>query len=68
LQLASVGALIDHLVREQAVAALEDEGIGGLDIRDIEVITLFVLHLLCSPPVNMLSRDQVMQINADALL
>ncbi|KAJ7819398.1 DNA mismatch repair protein MutS [Mycena olivaceomarginata] len=51
LCVASIGALLDHLVRERAVNDLEDEGIAGLEIRDIETLAL----------------DQVMQINADAL-
>ncbi|KAJ7644219.1 DNA mismatch repair protein MutS [Roridomyces roridus] len=51
LCIASVGALLDHLVRERAVNDLEDEGIAGLEVRDIEAFSL----------------DQVMQINADAL-
>lgn len=51
LCLACIGALIDHLVRERAISELEDEGIGGLDIRGIEPVAL----------------EEVMQINADAL-
>ncbi|KII86749.1 hypothetical protein PLICRDRAFT_164045 [Plicaturopsis crispa FD-325 SS-3] len=51
LCLASVGALLDQMARERAVSELEDEGIGGLEVRDIESLTL----------------DKVMQINADAL-
>ncbi|KAI0802089.1 muts domain V-domain-containing protein [Irpex lacteus] len=51
LCLGSLGALLDHLVRIRAVGELEDEGIGGLDIRDIESLAL----------------KEVMQINADAL-
>ncbi|KAK7048433.1 muts 5 [Favolaschia claudopus] len=51
LCLASIGALLDHLVREQAVNNLEDEGIAGLEVRGIETLAL----------------DQFMQINADAL-
>ncbi|KAF8645267.1 hypothetical protein AX16_008091 [Volvariella volvacea WC 439] len=51
LCMASVGALIDHLVRERALGDLADDGIRGLDIRDIEALCL----------------NQVMQINADAL-
>ncbi|KAJ6477358.1 muts domain V-domain-containing protein [Mycena vitilis] len=51
LCIASIGALLDHLVRERAVNDLEDEGIAGLEVRDIEALSL----------------DQVMQINADAL-
>ncbi|KAG6891657.1 Prohibitin-2, subunit of the prohibitin complex (Phb1p-Phb2p) [Termitomyces sp. T32_za158] len=38
--MASIGALIDHVVRERAVGDLDDQGIGGLDIRDIEILTL----------------------------
>ncbi|KAJ7935731.1 DNA mismatch repair protein MutS [Mycena leptocephala] len=51
LCIASIGALLDHLVRERAVNDLEDEGIAGLEVRDIEALSL----------------DHVMQINADAL-
>ncbi|KAJ7175937.1 muts domain V-domain-containing protein [Mycena filopes] len=53
LCIASIGALLDHLVRERAVnnLDLEDEGIVGLEVRDIEAISL----------------NEVMQINADAL-
>ncbi|KAF8158095.1 hypothetical protein B0H34DRAFT_749503 [Crassisporium funariophilum] len=52
LCMASVGALLDHLVRERALSDFDEDGIGGLDVRDIEILSL----------------DQVMQINADALL
>ncbi|TCD61354.1 MutS protein msh5 [Steccherinum ochraceum] len=51
LCMGSVGALLDHLARIRAVGELDDEGIGGLEIRDIECLAL----------------NQVMQINADAL-
>ncbi|KAJ6585066.1 DNA mismatch repair protein MutS [Mycena capillaripes] len=51
LCIASIGALLDHLVRERAVNDLEDEGIAGLEVRDIEALSL----------------DHVMQINGDAL-
>lgn len=51
IQLGSVGALLDHLSRERAVGDLHDEGIGGLEVRSIEYLTL----------------KEVMQINADAL-
>ncbi|KAJ7610685.1 DNA mismatch repair protein MutS [Mycena rosella] len=51
LCIASIGVLLDHLVRERAVSDLEDEGISGLQVRDIEALSL----------------DHVMQINADAL-
>ncbi|KAH9980113.1 DNA mismatch repair protein MutS [Lactifluus volemus] len=49
--LGSIGALLDYLIREQALGDLEPEGIRGLDVRGI---------------VN-LSLDTTMQINADAL-
>ncbi|KAJ7784480.1 DNA mismatch repair protein MutS [Mycena metata] len=51
LCIAAIGALLDHLVRERAVNDLEDEGIAGLEVRDIEALSL----------------NEVMQINADAL-
>lgn len=38
--MASIGALLDHLIRERAVNDLDDEGISGLEIRNIEVISL----------------------------
>jgi DNA mismatch repair protein MSH5 len=44
--MASIGALLDHLVRERAVSDLEDDGIGGLEVRDIEVLSLYVYPLL----------------------
>ncbi|KAF9476534.1 hypothetical protein BDN70DRAFT_863087 [Pholiota conissans] len=52
LCMASIGALLDHLAREKALSDFDEGGIEGLDIRDIEIFAL----------------DQVMQINADALL
>ncbi|KAI0917200.1 hypothetical protein AcW1_007543 [Taiwanofungus camphoratus] len=51
LCLGSVGALLDHLARVRAVGELEDEGVGGLEIRSIEALI----------------PEQAMQINADAL-
>ncbi|KAH9941054.1 muts domain V-domain-containing protein [Amylocystis lapponica] len=51
LCLGSVGALLDHLARVRAVGDLEDEGVGGLEIRGIETLI----------------PAQCMQINADAL-
>ncbi|KAH8104687.1 DNA mismatch repair protein MutS [Cristinia sonorae] len=51
LCMGSVGALLDHLAKVRAVGELDDEGISGLEIRDIEYIAL----------------SQAMQINADAL-
>ncbi|KAF9452964.1 hypothetical protein P691DRAFT_659812 [Macrolepiota fuliginosa MF-IS2] len=52
LCVSSAGALIDYLAREQAMSDLDDEGIQGLAIREIEIFTL----------------NEVMHINADALL
>ncbi|KAK7056880.1 hypothetical protein VNI00_002597 [Paramarasmius palmivorus] len=49
--MASVGALLDHLLRERAMNDLEDEGIQGLEVRAIEALSL----------------SEVMQINTDAL-
>ena len=51
IQLGAVGALLDHIVRMRAVGELDDGGIGGLEIRGIEYLSL---------------RD-VMQVNSDAL-
>ncbi|KAF8627457.1 hypothetical protein AX17_006270 [Amanita inopinata Kibby_2008] len=51
LCMASIGALIDHLVRERAVGDLDEDGISGLEVNDIEII----------------SPNEAMQINADAL-
>jgi hypothetical protein len=45
-QIASIGALLDHLVRERAVNDLEDEGIAGLEVRDIEALSLSALSFL----------------------
>ncbi|KAF7314371.1 DNA mismatch repair protein 5 [Mycena kentingensis (nom. inval.)] len=50
LCIASAGALLDYLVRA-AIDDLENDGIAGLQVRDIEAISL----------------DQYMHINADAL-
>jgi DNA mismatch repair protein MSH5 len=36
--MASIGALIDYLVRERAACDLDDEGIAGLEVNDIEII------------------------------
>ncbi|KAI0632052.1 DNA mismatch repair protein MutS [Trametes polyzona] len=51
LCLGSIGALLDYLARARAVAELDDEGVGGLEIAGIEQISL----------------EDTMQINADAL-
>jgi DNA mismatch repair protein MSH5 len=40
MQLSAVGALIDHLVRLNAVGDLENDGIEGLEVRGIEVMEL----------------------------
>ncbi|KAF9533174.1 DNA mismatch repair protein MutS [Crepidotus variabilis] len=52
LCLSSIGALLDYIVRERALSDFDDEGISGLDVRDIEILAL----------------NQFMQINADALM
>ncbi|KAH8114747.1 muts domain V-domain-containing protein [Phellopilus nigrolimitatus] len=51
LCMSAVGALLDHLAKVRAMADLDNEGVGGLEIRAIESICL----------------EQFMQINADAL-
>ncbi|OSD07423.1 hypothetical protein PYCCODRAFT_1463684 [Trametes coccinea BRFM310] len=51
LCLGTIGALLEHLVRVRAVGDLDEEGIGGLEVRNIEPLPLL----------------DVMQINADAL-
>jgi len=38
--MASIGALLDHIVRDRALADFDDDGIGGLDITNIEIISL----------------------------
>jgi DNA mismatch repair protein MSH5 len=38
--MASVGALLGHIVRERAFGELQDEGVAGLDVRSIEAVTL----------------------------
>lgn len=40
--MASIGALLDHIVRERALSDLDDDGISRLNIRDIEIISLYV--------------------------
>jgi len=66
--MASIGALLDHLARERAVNELGDDGIGGLEVRDIELLSLYVSLLLHFQSLVQLFRDRVMHINADALL
>ena len=43
--MASVGALIDHMVKERALSDFDDDGISGLDIRNIESLALYVYSL-----------------------
>jgi len=38
--MASIGALLDQIVRERALSDFDDDGIGGLDIKDIEIVSL----------------------------
>lgn len=38
--MSSIGALLDYLVRERALSDFDDDGIRGLDIRDIEILAL----------------------------
>jgi DNA mismatch repair protein MSH5 len=52
--MASVGALLDYLTRQRAVGELDDEGLEGLEIRDIEALTLFVNSL---PPPSLSSLN-----------
>ncbi|KAJ2919133.1 hypothetical protein MD484_g1189, partial [Candolleomyces efflorescens] len=40
--MASIGALLDHLVRERAASDYDDDGIPGLEIRDIQILCLQV--------------------------
>lgn len=39
-QMSSVGALLDHLSRVQASGDLDHEGIGSLDVQNIELLAL----------------------------
>lgn len=39
-QISTVGALLDHLVRERALGDFDADGIRGLDVRDIEILAL----------------------------
>ncbi len=38
--MASIGALLDHLVRQRALNGFDEDGVEGLDIRDIEILAL----------------------------
>ncbi|KAF7977709.1 hypothetical protein HWV62_2978 [Athelia sp. TMB] len=51
LSMASIGALLEYLTRQRAATDFDDGGLESLDVLDIEVLTL----------------EQIMQINADAL-
>jgi DNA mismatch repair protein MSH5 len=68
--MASIGALLDHLAHERAVNELDDDGIGGLEVRDIEMLSLYVPAAAgcISYRASHSFRDRAMQINADALL
>ncbi|KAH8998418.1 muts domain V-domain-containing protein [Lactarius akahatsu] len=46
--LGSIGALLDYLIREQALGDLEPEGIGGLDVRGIANLALYARILSSS--------------------
>lgn len=39
-QMSTIGALLDHLVRERALGDFDADGIRGLDVRDIEILAL----------------------------
>ncbi|KAL0069824.1 hypothetical protein AAF712_003094 [Marasmius tenuissimus] len=66
--MASIGALLDHLVRELSINALDDEGIRGLEVRSIEALSLFVSHFhTVEAPSPRHPSSEVMQLNADAL-
>ncbi len=41
--MASIGALIDQLVREMIARDLDDDPLAAIDVRDIEALTLLVL-------------------------
>lgn len=45
LKMASIGALLDHIVREKALSDCDDEGIGALDIRNIEILAMYDIFL-----------------------
>ena len=67
--MASVGALLDHLVRERAASDYDDAGIPGLNVKDICILSLYAhAHLLGSTALTLVYRNQVMHINMDALL
>ena len=56
---------MDHITRERAVG---DFGEEGLEVRGIEIFTMYAASFAV-PPLDLInsSSDQVMQINADAL-
>jgi DNA mismatch repair protein MSH5 len=39
-QMASIGALLNHIVRERAFGELDEEGIQNLEVRGIESVSL----------------------------
>jgi hypothetical protein len=40
--MSSAGALIDYLVKERALGDLNDEGIQGLEVREMKTLVLLV--------------------------
>lgn len=40
VKMASVGALLDHLVRERAASDYDDDGVPGLNVKDIHILAL----------------------------
>jgi hypothetical protein len=38
--MSTIGALVDHMVRLNAVGDLENEGIEGLDVQGIKIMQL----------------------------
>jgi len=62
-----LGALIDQLLKDRVMNDLSDEGIGGLEIKNIEILSLFV-HLSPSNHVLIFTNSgNSLHINADAL-
>lgn len=65
-KLSSIGGLLDHLIRERARTELDPVDEGMLDVQEIEVLKLYVCAEEERSPANF-DRNEVMQINADAL-
>lgn len=47
--MAAVGALLEHMTRVHAIGDLDDQGIHGLDIQNIEMLALCVFFTHGSP-------------------